>query len=255
MTLKSLGLALDVLEMFTKDTPSWGLRDLSKEMNVNHTILYRILKTYEEKKIIIQDQNTKKYHLGPGLAGVLSAYLHQNKLSDFVYPVMQELSQKTGESVFLTWLINDTGVTVEIAEGPSNIRFAVSKGTVSPLHAGASSKSILAFIPLGEQERILENELMQLTLNTRTEKEELFLDIEEIKRDGWAYTVGEFSDDVFGLSVPIFDQTGEVLASLTIAGPAYRINEERKMSMLSDLKKSVGQVTEFISLFDKKFYY
>lgn len=255
MTLKSLGLALDVLAMFTKETPLWGLRDLSKEMGVNHTVLYRILRTFEERKIIVQDESSKKYQLGSGLASVLAAYKDQNKMSDLVYPVMKELSNTTRESVFLTWLIDDAGVTVEIAEGPSNIRFAVSKGTVTPLHAGASSKSIFAFLSEEDKNRILKKNLEQLTSKTVTSKKSLMKELDKIQRDKWAYTFGEFSDDVFGLSTPVFDHLGNVIASLTIAGPVYRINEERKDIMLKQLQEATAQITEYVNIFDRKIYY
>lgn len=255
MTLKSLGLALDVLAMFTKENPSWGLRDLSKEMGVNHTVLYRILRTFEERKIIVQDESSKKYQLGSGLASVLAAYKDQNKMSDLVYPVMKELSNTTRESVFLTWLIDDAGVTVEIAEGPSNIRFAVSKGTVTPLHAGASSKAILAFLSQEDKNRVLKKNLERLTSKTMTSKEKLMKELDKIQEDKWAYTFGEFSEDVFGLSTPIFDQLGNVIASLTIAGPVYRIDEERKDIMLKHLQEATAQITEYVNLFDRKMYH
>nr|WP_316047533.1 helix-turn-helix domain-containing protein [Planococcus glaciei] len=54
MTLKTLENALDMLSYFTTDNPEWGLRDLAREMEINHTVLHRILKTYEKKGYIIQ---------------------------------------------------------------------------------------------------------------------------------------------------------------------------------------------------------
>ncbi|MDO7485152.1 helix-turn-helix domain-containing protein [Peribacillus frigoritolerans] len=59
MTLKTLENALDVLSYFTAETPEWGLRDLARKMEMNHTVLHRILKTYEEKGYLIQNDSTK----------------------------------------------------------------------------------------------------------------------------------------------------------------------------------------------------
>jgi DNA-binding IclR family transcriptional regulator len=254
MALKSLGFAIEVLLMFTKENPSWGLRDLSKEMGVNHTIIYRILRTFEDRKILIQKPDSKKYELGPGLAPLLAAYRIKNKMSDLILPIMEELSKETGESVFLTWKEGYEGVTVEIAESSSNIRFAVSKGTRTPLYLGASTKSIMAFLSEEEQKGIIAQGLKKMTEKSTTEKEKLLEDLKVIKERKWAYTEGEYSDDVFGISTPLFNSEGRIMASLTIAGPVYRINEENKKVILSMLLESTEKIAEIISIFDKNNY-
>src|SRR5699024_6806310 len=235
MTLKSLSLAIEVLSMFTKETPIWGLRDLSKEMDINHTVIYRILKTFEERKIIVQNPSSKKYQLGSGLLPLFVTYKSRNTLSDLVVPVMNELSEKTGESVFLTWKEVYEGITVEIVESSNNIRFTVSKGTRTPLYIGASTKSIMAFLTEQEKNEIVNQGIEKRTERSLATKEEIYRDLDMIKENKWAYTEGEYSDEVFGISTPIFDTHGDVIASLTLAGPTYRINEDKKKTILKDL--------------------
>ncbi|WP_460151213.1 IclR family transcriptional regulator [Salinicoccus sesuvii] len=254
MTLKSLGFAIEVLSMFTKENPSWGLRDLSKEMGVNHTIIYRVLRTFEDKQVLTQNPDSKKYELGPGLAPLLAAYRSKDKMSDLILPIMEALSERTGESVFLTWKEGYEGVTVEIAESSSNIRFAVSKGTRTPLYLGASAKSIMAFLSEEQQNEIIAQGLKKMTEKSTTEKEDLLKDLRIIESRRWAYTEGEYSDDVFGISTPLFNSEGKILASLTIAGPVYRINEDNRQTILHMLMESTEKITEIISIFDKDNY-
>ena len=45
MALKTLDNSLEVLKYFSKENPSWGVRELAKEMNISHSIIYRILAT------------------------------------------------------------------------------------------------------------------------------------------------------------------------------------------------------------------
>ncbi|MDT2193518.1 helix-turn-helix domain-containing protein [Paenibacillus larvae] len=47
--LKTLEKSLDLLEHFTEETPSWGVRELAKKMGLSHSIVYRILVTYKKK--------------------------------------------------------------------------------------------------------------------------------------------------------------------------------------------------------------
>lgn len=250
MTLKSLSLAIEVLSMFTKETPIWGLRDLSKEMDINHTVIYRILKTFEERKIIVQNPISKKYQLGSGLLPLFVTYKSRNTLSDLVLPVMNELSEKTGESVFLTWKEGYEGITVEIVESSNNIRFTVSKGTRTPLYIGASTKSIMAFLTEQEKNEIVNQGIEKRTERSLATKEEIYRDLDMIKENKWAYTEGEYSDEVFGISTPIFDTHGDVIASLTLAGPTYRINEEKKNTILKDLITYTDKVTDMLNIYD-----
>jgi len=250
MTLKSLSLAIEVLSMFTKETPIWGLRDLSKEMDINHTVIYRILKTFEERKIIVQNPSSKKYQLGSGLLPLFVTYKSRNTLSDLVVPVMNELSEKTGESVFLTWKEGDEGITVEIVESSNNIRFTVSKGTRTPLYIGASTKSIMAFLTEQEKNEIVNQGIEKRTERSLATKEEIYRDLDMIKENKWAYTEGEYSDEVFGISTPIFDTHGDVIASLTLAGPTYRINEDKKKTILKDLITYTDKVTDMLNIYD-----
>lgn len=254
MTLKSLGLAMEVLSMFTKDTPVWGLRDLSKEMNINHTIIYRILKTFEDKKIVIQDSSSKKYQLGSGLLPLFVTYKSRNTISDLIVPVMNELSEKTGESVFLTWKEGHEGVTVEIVESSNNIRFTVSKGTRAPLYIGASTKSIMAFLTEQEKDEIINKGIKKRTERSLDTKEDIYRDLDMIKEKEWAYTEGEYSDEVFGISTPIFNAHGDVIASLTLAGPTYRINEEKKETILKELINYTDKVTDMLNIYDANEY-
>lgn len=254
MTLKSLSLAIEVLSMFTKEAPLWGLRDLSKEMGKNHTVIYRILKTFEDKKIIVQDPSSKKYQLGSGILPLFVAYKSRNTVSDLVIPVMDELSQKTGESVFLTWKEGYEGVTVEIVESSNNIRFTVSKGTRTPLYIGASAKSIMAFLTEEEKNEIINQGIKKRTERSMSTKEEIYKDLDQIKKNKWAYTEGEYSDEVFGISTPIFNSQGKVIASLTLAGPTYRINEDKKEAILMDLINYTDHITDMLNIYDTNEY-
>lgn len=254
MTLKSLSLALEVLSMFTKEKPIWGLRDLSKEMDINHTIIYRILKTFEDRKMVVQDPSSKKYQLGAGLLPLFATYKSRNTISDLVVPVMNELSEKTGESVFLTWKEGYEGVTVEIVESSNNIRFTVSKGTRAPLYIGASTKSIMAFLTDQEKNEIINQGIQKRTERSLDTKEDIYRDLNEIKAKKWAYTEGEYSDEVFGISTPIFNIHGDVIASLTLAGPTYRINEEKKETILKDLITYTDKLTDMLKIYDADEY-
>ncbi|WP_126428782.1 IclR family transcriptional regulator [Brevibacillus marinus] len=248
MTLKTLDNSLELLKYFTKQTPAWGLRELAKEMNMNHTIVYRILSTFERHGFLVQNPETKKYELGIKFWEYGQIVQERLRPSDLIHPIMKRLSEETGESTFLTWLDGLEGIYVEIVESSQRIKYAVTVGSRVPLYAGASSKVIMAYLPREQQEAIIQQGLKPFTDKTIVDPEQLLANLQEIRQKGWCFSVGEYSDSVFGLSVPLFNHRQEIVASLTIAGPEYRMPQEKVADVLPLLLQSRDEIQ---ACFDK----
>ena len=249
MTLKTLENALDMLSYFTTENPEWGLRDLAREMNINHTVLHRILKTYEKKGYLIQNKSTKNYELGLKFLEFTSVIKQKMKLSEFIQPVMKELANAVNETVFLTLHDGDYGVTVEIAEYERQLKFNVTIGTRTPLYVGASCKPIMAYLPEEEQLEIMNKNMRVFTPKTMTNKEALMKDFKKIKEKGWSFTKGEYSDAVFGLGAPLFNLSGKVIGSLTIAGPVYRMPDEKIAETVESLRRKTDTIQQYFNKF------
>ncbi|MFD0824185.1 IclR family transcriptional regulator [Neobacillus sp. M.A.Huq-85] len=249
MSLKTLENSLELLQFFTRETPSWGVRELAKEIGISHSIVYRILSTYEKFGFLRQDGNSKKYELGFRFLEYGQMVKEKISLSEYVNPLMKELSEKVGESVFLTWREQMDGVTVEIAECAHKIKFAVSIGTRTPLYAGASCKVIMAYLSKEEQMEIINSGIQPFTKNTIMDQKALLLDLDEIKVKGWCYSVGEFSESIFGLGVPLFNRQRDVIASLTISGPEYRMEEVDFNHTLTLLQEHAEKIQQYFYQF------
>lgn len=245
MTLKTLENALDVLSYFTIKNPEWGLRNLAREMDMNHTVLNRILKTYESKGYLIQNEQTKTYMLGLKFMEFSSVIRQRMRLSEFVVPVMKELVTIVDEAVYLTLRDGNEGVTVEIAECLHEIKYTVSIGSRTPLYIGASCKAISAFLTIEEQNEIVNGDLEAITNKTVIDSSQLLEDFKQIRERGWSHTQGEFSESVTGISVPLFNKKREVIGSLTVAGPSYR--------MSSDVQKYVKELKSTTSIIERYF--
>lgn len=251
MTLKTLEKSLELLSLFTRERTSWGVRELAKELGINHTTVHRILETFEQKGFLIQDKETKKYELGMKLWEFGQLVEDKLGISDTIYPIMKKVSEQTGETIFLTWLFEMECVHVEMAESSQSIKFSVSVGSRTPLHAGASNTVIMAYLPRELQEQVVEKGLTPLTEHTVVEREHLYQKLDVIKQQGWCFSVGEFAKEVFGLSVPLFNKRREIVGSMTIAGPVSRAPEgERLSGMLSVLKEGQREVQYYLDKYN-----
>ncbi|WP_408007534.1 IclR family transcriptional regulator [Pseudalkalibacillus sp. A8] len=249
MSLKTLEHSLEILKYFTKEHPSWGVRELAKELGKSHSIVFRVLTTFENHGFLRQNPDTKKYELGLAFFEYGILVQDQLKIHDFIDPVMKELAARSNETVFLTWVDGTEGLCLSIAESSNSIKFAVSIGTRTPLYAGASCKAIMAFLSEESQQEIIETGLIARTKNTITDPIKLKEDLQAIREQGWCSSVGEYSDEVWGLGIPLFDHNNEVVASLTIAAPSYRITREKEETLLALLQEASREIERQLRTF------
>ena len=251
--LKTLDVSLQVLKMFTKEKPEWGGRELAHAMDIDHAKVYRILETFEVHNYIQKDPVTKKYSLGLAaweLGVTMSEILDVDHL---LKPVLEELFHETGESVFLTILDKNEGVTLQAIEPDNKVKFSVSVGSRAPLYVGASYRSILAYMPETYIDNYIQTqEFIQHTENTITNPDKLRFELEKIKTQGWATSEGEYTPDIIAIAVPLFGKNDKIIGSITISGPIYRITDDKINKYLFLLKEARDKLAGIITKFPLK---
>ncbi|MGX2961644.1 IclR family transcriptional regulator [Peribacillus sp. JNUCC 23] len=251
--LKTVDVALTVIQMFTKNEPEWSGSELAHKMNLDHAKIYRILETFESRNFLQKDPITKKYSLGFAAWELGMAMYDRLNVKEFIQPILEELFQQTEESVFLTLLDKDEAVTFEAIEPDNKVKFSVTVGSRAPLYVGASYRSILAF--MSEEfinSYLTKSELKQYTEKTMTNPEEIKRDLNKIRQQGWAVSEGEYTPDIIAIAVPVFDQHNKIIGSLTISGPIYRMTEEKRSEFISLLEKANRKLADVIYKFPLK---
>jgi len=249
--LKTLDLALKVLKMFTREKPTWGGRELANELGINHTNIYRILETLEKNRFISKDKDTKKYSLGYATWELGMIMYETLNVQSLVRPVLKRLMEQTGESIFLTIVDRDEAVTLEAIEPENKVKFSVSAGSRAPLYVGASYRAILAYLPEEMIDSVIQKGLVQYTETTMTSPDVLKEELIQIKKQGWARSQGEYTPDVIAIAVPLFDR-GEVIGSITVSGPIYRMTEEKLNEYLPLLKETRDEIGQIIQRYQLK---
>jgi DNA-binding IclR family transcriptional regulator len=243
---KTVHKALSVLDVFTPDSPSWGLRDIARELNISHTIVHRLLRTFEDKGYIFQHPETQKYELGIKFIELSNVVEEHLKISELIHPIMKRIALETEESVVLTVIDNDEGLFLKIVESEQRVRFAESVGKRGPLYIGASHKMILAHLPSDVQHRIIDAGIQYQTKYIKS-KDSFIKSLREIQTQGSFYTAGETFDDVAAIATPLFDSKNRILGSLSLAGPKYRLSEERAAKVLPILKANQAEINSILS--------
>lgn len=248
--LKTLTLALNVLKMFTREKPTWGGRELANELNLNHARIYRVLETLTTNGFLKKDPETKKYSLGFAIWELGTIMYEHLNVTDLIRPYLENLRTKTGESVFLTVLDGNEGVTLEVVEPENKVKFTVSTGSRAPLYVGASYRAMLAYADDDLIQSVLyEEPLKKYTNNTIATSEELKEELKAIRRKGWALSVSEYSKDIVAVAAPIF-KNNNVIGSITVSGPTYRMPEDKVDGLIPLLFEERDKIEKVIHDYD-----
>ena len=231
--LKTVDRALQVLLLFDRERPEWSSSELAQALGLHRSIVYRILRSLEQRGFVTQTDRHGRYALGLKLVELGNVVLEGMDLQKVARPVMTRLVEETGESAFLTVLSGDEGVCVEKVDSRKAIRAMTSVGTHSPLHAGASGKVLLAHLSPDRVHEVIAKGLQAVTPRTVTDPDQLRRDLEKIRQQGWAYSVGELTPEVAAISVPLWDSGGAMLGVLSTAGPASRFHQDRVPDLIS----------------------
>ena len=189
---------------------------------------HRILAALKRLGYVSQDGQTRRFRLG---LAALSLGERARTLAD-LRPVaigpLRELSEATGETALLTVLspARDRSVCLERVETSQPLRLSVQPGRQLPLHAGASQKALLAFMPAGEIDRLTAQPLERCCTATITSRPALRRELAAIRARGWSSSYEETNVGVWGIAVPVLSPA-DVVCAVGIAGPSPRLTDAR----------------------------
>jgi DNA-binding IclR family transcriptional regulator len=226
--LRSVEKALRVLECFCADTPQLSIGDLVEKLTLPKVSVYRFLRVLMNTGFVTQNQQTKRYRLGLKMFELGSIVLREFALRDAAFPLIAELSRRSGETVHLGVLDGKQVVSIEGVESDQSLRISLPVGKRVHLHSTGIGKAILAFLPDSVIQEIVEEKgLPKFTANTIVDPDHLTKEILLIRRRGYAIDDEENEPEITCVAAPVLDSERRALASISISGPSVRIQRAR----------------------------
>jgi len=243
--IQSIDRALQILELFSLEKPEWGVTEISKALNIYKSNVHNILTTLAEKGFVKKDFKTEKYKLGIKFFELGSVVIKNMDLRKIAYPYIEILSKEFNETVHLGVLDKGRVVSIEREESDKSLCSHIEIGKRTPLHCTAVGKAIMAYLSKDEVDLIVkEKGLEKYTKNTITDKEDLEKELKKIQEQGYAVDNMEHEEEVRCVAGSIRDHTGEVIASMSISGPAFRINESNIPNIAKKVKEYCGCISK-----------
>jgi len=223
-SVASVERAMDVLLLFGRSgRPDLGVTEIALELDLTKAAVHRILTALRSRRLISADPTTRRYALGPAAVALGRAYLARTDMRLLAGPELRRLADECGETATLSIRRGDTRLYVDQVVPAQELRIEVVLGTPYPLHSGASSKVMLAYMRDSEiDDHLRHHRLEAVTQRTIVDPVKLRKELQSIRKRGYATSVGERQDGAVAVAAPVLDHDGVMIASVSVAGPQTR---------------------------------
>lgn len=242
--VKILDKTVRLLSIFSPSQPAWTLTELSTAACLPKSTAHRILRVLRQHDYLSQDADTGRFRLG--FAALDLGFRAQAGLDmrRAAMPVLQRLAATSGETVLLIVPseARTEAICIDRAETREGLQLILEIGRRVPLHAGASSKVLLAYMTEPEIERVIARGLGPVGPRTITNPVALRRDLAATCRRGYAWSVEETNTGVAGVAVPLLDRNGIIAAGLSIVGPRARFTRRRIPELLALIRDGAADI-------------
>ena len=237
-----------IFDVMAQSAQGISLKDLSAKVGLPKGTTHRLLSSLAYFGYVRQVSENKNYQLGFKLVELGNRLLDQLDLRAQARPFLIRLCKRTRETVHLVVLDQNEALyidKVEADEKPGGLQMVSRVGSRMPLHCSSVGKVFLAQLSDQELESLIKKKgLKKRTANTISDTDKLKHHLKVIRQKGFAIDDEENEKGIRCVGAPVFNQQGQVIAAISISGPAVRIT---KKIMQQTLKKEVIQTAADIS--------
>jgi len=241
----ALTRGLNIIELLASRNEEVSFGEIKSCLKIPSTSLQRLLNILQEKDYVRQNHENSKYQLGFKLITVVGALLNRLNIRTVARPFMQELMVKSKETVELAILDRGEILYIDKCESIESIRLVAQIGSrYRALHPTAVGKVFLAYMPEEEFMHIIkERGLNKYTENTITEINTLKKELRKIRLNGYAFDDQEVRLGVRRISAPIFNYSNQLVGTIGIAGPTFRMRKSRINDMATMVKQTAKEIS------------
>jgi DNA-binding IclR family transcriptional regulator len=241
--VQSVSRAVHLLKALAVQSGPLSLAQLAQAVGLSKPSTFHMLRTLELEGFVSKTPNAS-YQLDWGLYELGSTVIRSVDLTRIARGYLDRVADITGEAVLLSILDGDSVLYLDRGQAVESFSMVANIGRRALLHVNASGKVLLAFQRPEFIADFLKRKLESKTQATLVDPRELDQALAAVRLNGYATC---WEEEVLGISsvaVPIRDYSGEVCAAMAVAGPAVRVNTERRAELVAMLQANAALVSQ-----------
>ena len=220
-SVQAVGVAFAVLESLSQTPDAIGTSELARRLGMTKARIHRHLSTLRELGFVEKDNATDGYRLGWRSHKLGMAVAENFGLRRIAHPHLLRLHKETGQTVALAMPAGpDTVAVVDTIEAPGVVAITVKPGSVIPASSAALGRAILAF------------------RDTRGEAS-----LQNVREHWYAVAVNERLPGVAALAAPVFDDSGQAVASVGVIGSQAHVTHPPTAQLLAHVQAAAARIS------------
>lgn len=225
-----LGKAVSLLRAFTVDDYELSLAALVSRTGLPKSSVRRVATNLVHHRLL--DKTELGYRLSGGLFELGMRAAVERSLLELATPFLQDLYERTHETVHLGVLEGREVVYVAKINGRRRANSPSRTGGRMPLHCTAIGKVLLAWSDDQLREQVLSTPLDRRTPHTIIAPGLLVRQLDAAVESGVAFEREESAVGIQCVASPVLDAEDRVLAAVSVTGPVGRFRPEQHADAL-----------------------
>lgn len=234
---------VQILEAFRPAETALSLGELAARTGLPKSSVHRFASVLVRHNLLV-NHGQGNYSLGMGLWELGSRAIEVRLELTEIEPYARQVAEHCGETCHVGVLDGSDVVYVIRIGGSQSVGVQTRLGQRVPAHCTATGKAILAWQKREDIVRLLKQPLPRFTANTPATTDEILKELAATRKRGYSVNIGAWQADLCGTAAPILDRFGIAIASIGVAGPAYRMTEERLHDLGQYVRKVAGEISE-----------
>ncbi|SEW18523.1 transcriptional regulator, IclR family [Cognatiyoonia koreensis] len=241
--LRLLFVLEELAEIGVPITPT----EVNAKLGLPKPTVHRLFHTLEQEGFLQRDIDGRSYSPGRRLRKLSVNVLSSLRVRTVRLTILNELAEKIGETCNIATPDRDAMVYLDRVETKWPLRIQLPVGTSVPFHCTASGKMYLSSLSPSHFERFLSSaKLEPKTSKSLTARESLHDEIIRIRESGYSTDDEEFMEGMVAVAVPIRDDMGRLLSTLSVHAPIQRITLSELKGHLPRLNVAARELSELL---------
>lgn len=244
--IQSVVRALDILEVLAGERDGLVLSELSGRVGLNSSTCHHLISTLVARGYVLHLGRSRGYALGAKVHELVDLAAGESDPSELLKDDLRLLGSQIGHGVQLAVLAETALLTKLRVPAPDQDAAAMEPDELTKmhaLHATATGKAILAWLPEIELVRVISaNGLTQYTGKTLTTLSGLIEELRLVRRRGYSIDDEELKDGVVCIGAALRDSGGAIVGSISMTAPSDKMTNEYRAEIA---KKMISAALEF----------
>lgn len=207
--------------------------------------IHRLLQTAEAEGFLQRDLDGVSYGPGPRLRSLSVNTVSSEHMRTARLAILKDVAEEIGETCNLATPDREGMTYLDRVETKWPLRIQLPVGTQVPFHCTASGKMYLSSLRLSA----LKGVLSALPLDRKTDKtfvspETLLEELKQTHQRGYSTDDEEFMAGMAAIAVPIPDNQGRLMATLSVHAPVQRHSLSEIKGFLPALRRAADKLAD-----------